>query len=464
MSHEITISWDRSPTPGASYNIFRGTAPGNEAATPYATNVLDAPLLALSSVTASVSGNAVYTGTITGGDSNAFIGLTFTVTGFLNAGNNGRFVCMASTATSLTLANTGATAESASANARSRPYFIDNAVIPGHIYSYEITAVVGGVSSADSVEIISPPVPFDPVPDAVDVALASSFEILAGSTITNTGATIVGGDVGVSPGTSITGFGPPALFSGVLHMNDFVAAAAQSALHTAYTDAQGRTGAVTLAADIGGTTLRPGVYNAASSLAITGTLVLDAQGNPDAVWIIQIGSTLTTAVNNSDVLLLNGAQAQNVYWAVGSSATLNGGTNFVGTIMAQASITVGTGVNVNGRLLAMTGAVTLDTDTVQMFLAAALAVYASNTFFRLGTIIYDCATNSYQQVSVAGTTGATRPTFSDVAGVLTQDGSVTWVSLDPPLVTVTTGLPPSPPNTPPAPPAAPTNPSVVSED
>ncbi len=464
MAHEITVSWDASATPGATYNIFRGSAPGNESPTPYATGIAQDAPSALSAVAATVNGVAVYTGTIFNGANDALAGMEITITGFANSVNNGTHRCTLSSATSLTLVNASAVAESASASAQPRPYFTDTNVIQGKVYVYEITSVVQGVESLDSVEIVSPPVPFEPTPSAVDVALASSFEVLAGSTVTNTGQSTIAGDVGVSPGTSITGFDPPTVFAGVLHSNDFVAQAAQRALTAAYNDAAGRAGAVTLTGDIGGQTLTPGVYNSASSLAITGVLTLDAQGNPDAVWIFQIGSTLTTAVSNSVVELINGAQAQNVFWQVGSSATLNGGTYFSGTIMAQASITANANVNVNGRLLARTGAVTLDADSIQMFLGAALAIYAPNTFYSYGTIVFDCVSQTYQQVAVEGTSGATRPTFSSVIGQTTQDGTILWVSLDPPLVVVTAGLPPSPPNTAPAPPAGPTNPQISSED
>jgi hypothetical protein len=407
----------------------------------------------------------VLAGTFSDGAGNAMLGMLVTVAGpAVNSSNLGQYPVQASTATSLTIANPNAVTETSALTATARPYFTDTAVLSGKIYVYEIEAVLGGVPSANSVEIIAPAVPFGPSPAFVDVAAASSFEVLAGSTITNTGATSVAGDIGLSPGSSVTGFGPPATFSGVIHIDDFVAANAQAALTAAYTDAQSRPGGTTLAGDIGGSTLTPGVYNSASSVAITGTLVLDAQGNPDAVWIFQIGSTLTTAVSNSDILLINGAQAQNVFWAVGSSATLNGGTNFVGTVMAQASITVGAGVNVNGRLLASTGAVTLDADELNMILSASLGLYASNTRFSFGTIIFDCATQTFQQVAVEGVTGPTRPAFNSTVGATTQDGGVLWVTLDPPLGVVVTGLPPSPPNTPPAPPAAPTNPSISSED
>jgi hypothetical protein len=260
------------------------------------------------------------------------------------------------------------------------------------------------------------------------------------------------------------GFGAPALISGLLHAGDFVAQAAQAALTVAYNDAAGRAGAVTLPGDIGGSTLTPGVYNSASSLGITGTLILDAQGNPDAVWVFQIGSTLTTAVDNSTVIVVNGGSDQNVFWQVGSSATLNAGTIFAGVLMAQASITVNAGVTINGQLLARTGAVTLDADTIILRLQDTVASYASNTFVAAGSVIFDCATQTYQQVLTGGTTGATRPAFNATLGGLTTDGTVVWIDIDPTLVTISLPLPPSPPNTPPTPPAGPTNPRIASED
>ena len=128
------------------------------------------------------------------------------------------------------------------------------------------------------------------------------------------------------------------------------------------------TGSTTLTGDIGGQVLLPGIYSAGSSLGITGPLVLDAQGDPNAVWIFQVGSTLITAANNSNVVLVGGAEAGKVYWAVGSSATLSIGTSFAGSILAQASITVNNNALVNGRLFARTGAITLDSDAVIMFL------------------------------------------------------------------------------------------------
>lgn len=189
-----------------------------------------------------------------------------------------------------------------------------------------------------------------------------SFSVLAGSTITNTGPTVVTGDVGVTPGTSVTGF-PPGLASGMIHIADGPAGQAQSALTAAYIDAAGRSGGTTVAGDLVGRTFTQGVYKSTSSLAASGDVTLDAQGNPDAVFIFQIGSTLTTA-SGSHIILANGAKACNVFWQVGSSATLGTNSVFKGNILALTSITLTTGVNLEGRVLARNGAVTLDTDVI----------------------------------------------------------------------------------------------------
>lgn len=248
--------------------------------------------------------------------------------------------------------------------------YVDNTVLPGKVYYYEITAVLNGVESTDSLEVVSAPVPFPASPAVPNFGLLLSFGVLAGSTVTNVPGsdTSVNGDVGVSPGTSITGFVAPAAIGGVFHAGDFVSAAAQMALSLAFADAAGRPGGITLLGDIGGQTLLPGVYKSASSLGITGTLTLDAKGDPNAVWIFQIGSSLTTAASNSTVVLVGGADAGNVFWQVGSSATLGVGTVFQGNIMAQASITLNTGVLLDGRALAISGAVTLDGNAIMVFL------------------------------------------------------------------------------------------------
>jgi hypothetical protein len=188
------------------------------------------------------------------------------------------------------------------------------------------------------------------------------FSVLAGSTVTNTGSTVVSGDVGVSPGTAVTGF-PPGLAGGTIHIADGAAALAQSTLTAGYIDAAGRSGGTSVAGDLVGQTLTTGVYKSTSSLAISGDVTLDAQGNSAAVFIFQIASTLTTG-SGSHVVLANGAKACNVFWQVGSSATLGTNSVFKGNILALTSITITTGVNLEGRALARNGAVTLDTDVI----------------------------------------------------------------------------------------------------
>ena len=198
----------------------------------------------------------------------------------------------------------------------------------------------------------------------VGLGTANPFAVLAGSTVTNTGPSTINGNLGVSPGAAVTGF-PPGTVNGTIDKANAVASQAQSDLTTAYNDAAGRTPALAVSADLGGQTLTPGVYKSASSLGLTGTLTLDAQGDPDAVFIFQAGSTLTTA---GGVNLINGAQSCNVFWQVGSSATLgtppSPSSVFRGTILALTSITLVTGVTVDGRALARNGAVTLDTNTI----------------------------------------------------------------------------------------------------
>jgi hypothetical protein len=197
------------------------------------------------------------------------------------------------------------------------------------------------------------------------------FGILAGSTVTNTSTvpapTNVSGDVGVWAGSAIVGF-PPGNLTGTLHAGDAVAQTAQGQLTTAYNLAAGKPVGTHLPPDIGGSTLFPGVYTtvAQPTLGITGNLTLDGQGDPNAVWIFQIATTLKTADTNSQVKLQNGAKPENVFWAVGSSATLGASTTMAGNIMAQQSISFGTGATLNGRALASIAAVTLISDTVNV--------------------------------------------------------------------------------------------------
>lgn len=194
-----------------------------------------------------------------------------------------------------------------------------------------------------------------------DLGTAASFAVLAASTITNTGATVVTGDLGLSPGTVVTGF-PPGTVAGTTHVADAVALRAKDDARTAYGVAAALPVTQTVSADLGGRTLGPGVY-AGPTLGLTGTLSLDAGGDPAAAFVLRAASTLTTA-SASRVLLLNGASACNVTWVVGSSATLGTTSSLAGTVLASTSITATTGATVSGRLLADTGAVTLDTNTI----------------------------------------------------------------------------------------------------
>jgi hypothetical protein len=195
----------------------------------------------------------------------------------------------------------------------------------------------------------------------VGLGTAASFSVLGSSTVTNTGPTTMFGYLGLSPGSSVTG--APQVF-GETHVDDAVSIAAKSALTTAYNDAASRPSNGSAGTDLAGQVFLPGVRTASSSLLLSsGSVTLDAQGNPNAVFIFQIATTLITASNTS-VLLINGAQACNVFWQVGSSATLGTGTSFVGTIMASATITANTAAAIHGRLLASTGAVNLDTNTI----------------------------------------------------------------------------------------------------
>ncbi|GGO58589.1 hypothetical protein GCM10012287_57080 [Streptomyces daqingensis] len=201
------------------------------------------------------------------------------------------------------------------------------------------------------------------VATAVGLGTADSYGVLGGQSVTNTGPSVVSGDLGVSPGSAISGF-PPGTVLGTIHQNDAHAAQAQADLTTAYNNAAGQACDDDLTGqDLGGLTLVPGVYCFDSSAQLTGDLTLDAEGDPNAVWVFQIGSTLTTA-SSSNVNLINGASPCNVFWQVGSSATLGTDTDFVGTIMALTSITLNTGADINGRALARNGSVTMDTNNV----------------------------------------------------------------------------------------------------
>jgi hypothetical protein len=199
----------------------------------------------------------------------------------------------------------------------------------------------------------------------VNLLSAANFNILGAATITNTGATVVtGGDVGLNPGTSMTGFPPGTItLPALAYVSDSVAAQAQTDAAAAYTYATGLMNGAALPADLSNLTLTPGLYtNAAAETLNSGTLTLDAQGDANAVFIFQIGTTLTT-ISGTQIVLANGAQARNVYWAIGSSATLGTYSTFEGTLTALQSITMQTGAAITGRAFALNAAVSLDTNT-----------------------------------------------------------------------------------------------------
>ena len=207
-------------------------------------------------------------------------------------------------------------------------------------------------------------------PAPVYLGSAGTFAVLAGSTVTSTGPTIVNGDLGVWPGTAYVAGTPPATVNGRVHAGDVIAQHAQASLTVAYNDAAGRsTAPIKVAGDLGGQTLAPGLYKSTSTLAITGTLTLHGNG----VYIFQIASGLTVGTGSA-VVLSGGATSANVFWQVGSSATLGTTADFKGAILALTSISLATGARLDGRALAQHGAVTLDSNGVTMPLGNTVVV------------------------------------------------------------------------------------------
>ena len=210
---------------------------------------------------------------------------------------------------------------------------------------------------------------------APNLGTVTSFAVLAGSTVTNTGTTVINGtaalpgNVGVSPGSAVTGFPPGILAAPAasIHLNDAIAIQAQIDLMNAFNNLAGRPATANLTGqNLGGLTLVPGVYTFSSSAQLTGALTLNGLGNPNSVFIFNIGSSLTTA-SASVVNLINGAQGGNVFWRIGSSATLGTTTLFAGDILANGSITLNTGAAITcGAAWASTGAVTLDTNSIAL--------------------------------------------------------------------------------------------------
>ncbi|MEU5632658.1 ice-binding family protein, partial [Streptomyces rishiriensis] len=251
----------------------------------------------------------------------------------------------------------------------------------------------------------------------VPLGTAASFSVLAGQGVTNTGPSLISHDLGTHPNPSITGF-PPGQVLGAVHAADAVALQAKSDLVTAYNNAAGQATDFALAAGIGnGQTLLPGVHTAVSGVGLTGDLILDAGGNPNAVWVFQIPEALTTATS-SRVLLTNGASACNVFWQIGSSATLGTTSTFVGTIMALTSISVTTGTNIEGRALARNGSVTLDNNRIFLGGCATSTTGGTTTGTTTGT------TAGTTTGTTTGTTAGTTTSGGLLGGGLVSGGLV----------------------------------------
>jgi type VI secretion system secreted protein VgrG len=222
---------------------------------------------------------------------------------------------------------------------------------------------------------------------SVDLGAAANFAVLGGSSVTNSGATNIQGSVGVSPGNAITGFPPGTISGGALHAGDAASSQAHSDLGTAYNAAAGEAGGTVLTgSDLGGMTLLPGIYSFASSAQLTGTLTLDTQGDPNAVFLFQIGSTLTTA-SASSVVFANGIEDSKVFWQVGSSATLGTGTAFLGNVLALTSITLNNAASIqDGRALAVNGSVMLNTNSISIPSVSSVPEPGSALLFGMGAL------------------------------------------------------------------------------
>jgi hypothetical protein len=271
---------------------------------------------------------------------------------------------------------------------------------------------------------------------AIPLGSADSFAILSGAGITNTGPTTVGGDIGTFPTTSFTG-SASVTQTGTNHAGDSVTQDAKNALVAAYNNAagQGPTSPI-VGLTLGGKTLKRGVYNSGSTIDLTGTVTLDAEGDPDSVFVLQAGSALTTATSSS-VALINGARACNVFWQIGSDATVGVGSRFVGTLLVQNSIVLNTGATVNGRVLARVGSVTLDSNTISRPSCAPVDTNPSRTIYCQGGTAYNLAIGQ-DKVAPYAVLGLT-PAFVDpVTGALTCTASTPPTTTAPTTTATTT--------------------------
>lgn len=263
--------------------------------------------------------------------------------------------------------------------------------------------------------------------DSAVLGTSSSFAVLASSAVTNTGPSVISGELGVSPELAVSGFPPGTVVGGTIHQGDAVAGQAQASAGTASVALAGRPcDEILTGRDLGGLTLTPGVYCFSSSAQLTGELTLDALGDPDAEFVFQIGSTLTTA-SASRVTAINSADPCEVYFQVGSSATLGTATAFLGTIVAGASITATTGASVEGRLLALGGAVTLDTNRITRPVCAQATTTTTTT----------AAPTTTSTTAPGGTTSTTTP--GGTTTTTTAGGTTTTTAAAP--TTTTTAAP-----------------------
>lgn len=241
---------------------------------------------------------------------------------------------------------------------------------------------------------------------ALGLGTAANFLVLGGSTVTNTGATVVAGELGTAPGTTITGFPPGAVTEGgTTHMGDALALQAQSDAALAYNSSAGQPCNTHLAdQELGGKTLTPDVYCFTALAKLTGQLVFDAQGNAAAIWIIQIPGGLSTATGSS-VVVTNGGGACNVFWIVGESATIGANSSFAGNVLALTSVTLATGASLSGRAMARNGAVTLDSNTISKPPCAQAVPPTPVPTPAHVSVEYQCAADGRVVVSVSLTAG-----------------------------------------------------------
>lgn len=284
---------------------------------------------------------------------------------------------------------------------------------------------------------------------AIDLGTATSFAVLAGSGITNTGTTTITGDVGTFPTPSMTGF-DTVILEGANHGGGPVTQEAKNSLTNAYNQAAASAPATSVATELGGRTLTPGTYHG-ETLGITGTLTLDTQGDPQAVFVFQTNSTLITA-SASSVIVLGGSTACNVFWQVASSATFGTDSVFVGTVLADTSITADDGATFEGRLLARNGAVTLQRNTISARRCAAsigtsAPTPAAQAAVTTGGTSTDATPSAIPTPAVGprpvptatATAAPTRPAAPAVRTPRTPPGRTTTATAGPPSGGTTTG-------------------------